>query len=126
MWRDADTGARDLKSNALVARRCARSNRLIVEGADSLALRAFACSAPRLAGLRRGARWHRRDLYDTTADAPGQRKIEDELLRPARKCDLRAARRRRQGRARRVERSESLDGAEHSSILTVVMAGLQR
>lgn len=33
--------------------RCAGSNRLIVEGADSLALRAFACSAPRLAGLRR-------------------------------------------------------------------------
>jgi hypothetical protein len=41
MGRDADTEARDLKSNALIARDVA-INRLIVEGAESFALRALA------------------------------------------------------------------------------------
>ena len=41
MWRDADTEACDLKSNALIARDVA-INRLVVEGAESFALRALA------------------------------------------------------------------------------------
>jgi hypothetical protein len=41
MWRDADTEARDLKSNALIAEQCA-IDVLVVEGAGSFALRASA------------------------------------------------------------------------------------
>jgi hypothetical protein len=51
---------------------------------------------------------------------------EVELRRPTHKCYFRAARRRRKAEARRVERSESLDDVEHSSILIVVMADLRR
>jgi hypothetical protein len=56
------------------------------------------------------------------------RKIGNELPRPSHKCYLRAAHRRRQGpQARAAGRSgaESLDDAEHSSTLTIVM-GEQR
>jgi hypothetical protein len=69
---------------------------------------------------------HRRDLHDTIADAPRQRRNEDELRRPSHKCDLELRGGAVKAVARRVERSESLDDAEHSSILTVVMADFRR
>jgi hypothetical protein len=66
---------------------------------------------------------HRRDLHDTTAGAPRQRRIEDELRRPSRKCDLRAARRRRQGRSpqgrAQREPSRKLDSAHHTEHVTI-------
>jgi hypothetical protein len=62
---------------------------------------------------------HRRDLHDTTTSAPGQRRNEDELRRPSHKCDLELRRGAVKAVARRVERSESLDDAEHSSILVM-------
>ena len=43
MWRGADTEARDPKSNAVIARTCA-IDRLVVEGAGSVALRALAAA----------------------------------------------------------------------------------
>ncbi len=69
---------------------------------------------------------HRRDLHDTTADAPRQRRNEDEFPRPSHKCDFELRGGGVKAEARRVERSESLDGAEHSSILIVVMADFWR
>ena len=60
---------------------------------------------------------HRRDLHDTTADAPRQRGNEDELPRPSHKCDLELRGGLVKATARRVERSESLDDVEHSSTL---------
>jgi hypothetical protein len=62
---------------------------------------------------------HRGDLHDTTADAPGQRRNEDELRRPSHKCDLELRGGVVKAAARRVERSDSLDDAEHSSILVM-------
>ena len=47
----------------------------------------------------------------------GQRRNEDELRRPSHKCDLELRGGAVKAVARRVERSESLDDAEHSSIL---------
>ena len=49
----------------------------------------------------------------------GQRRNEDELRRPPHKCDLELRGGAVKAVARRVERSESLDDAEHSSILVM-------
>jgi hypothetical protein len=68
MWRDADTEARDLKSNALIAEQCA-IDVLVVERSWQLCSESVGFSAPRLARLRRDARRHRRGLHDTTAGA---------------------------------------------------------
>jgi hypothetical protein len=59
------------------------------------------------------------EIFTTTADAPGQRRNEDELRRPSHKCDLELRGGAVKAVARRVERSESLDDAEHSSILVM-------
>ena len=108
MWRDADTEARDLKSNAVIARDV-RDRSTGCEGAESVALRALA-AALRVwldcGGVRDP---HRRDLHDTTVDAPGQRRNEGELPRPSHKCDLELRGGIVKAAARRVERSESLE-----------------
>jgi hypothetical protein len=119
MWRDADTEARDLKSNAAFARH-ARDQSTSCEGAEDLALRALA------AALRvrrdfggcataptRTSRYARRASLVNT-------KRCDELPRPSHKCDLELRGGVVKAAARRVERSESLDDAEHSSILIIV------
>ena len=70
---------------------------------------------------------HRRDLHDTTAGAPRQRRNEDEASsghHASATFELRGGG--VKAGARRVERSESLDAAEHSSILIVVMADFWR
>jgi hypothetical protein len=69
---------------------------------------------------------HRRDLHDTTGGMPRQRRNEDKLRRPSQKCYLELRGGGVKAAARRVERSESLDAAEHSSILIVVMADFWR
>ena len=97
MWRDADTEACDLKSNALIARDVA-INRLVVEGAESFALRALA-TALRVwldcGGMPDGID----EIFTIRLPgASGQRGNEVELRRPSHKCYLRTARRRRQGR----------------------------
>jgi hypothetical protein len=50
----------------------------------------------------------------------------DELPRPSHKCTFQLRAGVVKAEARRVERSESLDNAEHSSILIVVMADFWR
>lgn len=129
MWRDADTEARDLKSNAVVARDV-RDNRLVVEGAESLALRALAAAlrvwrdcggvpdgTDEIFTIRLPAR---------AVNAGMKTPSENELPRPSRKCDFELRGGAVKAVARRVERSESLDDAEHSSILIVVMADFWR
>jgi hypothetical protein len=49
----------------------------------------------------------------------GQRRNEDDLPRPSHKCELELRGGIVKAAARRVERSESLDDAEHSSILVM-------
>ena len=126
MWRGADTEARDLKSNALIATKVCAIKRQVVEGADSVALRASALA------LR------------VWRDCGGMPDGIDEILtirllaHPV-NAEMRssfvghhisATSELRGGvvkaKARRVERSESLDDAEHSSILILVMADFWR
>jgi hypothetical protein len=54
MWRDADTEARDLKSNALIAWTCA-IDLLVVERSWQRCPESVGFSVPRLARLRRDA-----------------------------------------------------------------------
>lgn len=54
MWRDADTEARDLKSNALIARQCA-IDVLVLERSWQRCSESVGFSAPRLARPRRDA-----------------------------------------------------------------------
>jgi hypothetical protein len=110
-----------LKSNALIAGTCA-IDLLVVERSWQRCSESVGFSALRLARLRRDARWHRRDLHDTTAGASGQRRNEVEFRWPSHKCDFELRGDVVKAEACRVERSESLDDAEHSSILIVVMA----
>jgi activator of HSP90 ATPase len=56
----------------------------------------------------------------------GQRRNEDELRRPSHKCDLELRGGAVKAVARRVERSESLYGAEDSSIFSMVMADFKK
>ena len=98
MWRDADTEACDLKSNALIARDVA-INRLVVEGAESFALRALA-TALRVwldcGGMPDGID----EIFTIRLPAhPVNAENEVELRRPSHKCYFRAARRSRQGRS---------------------------
>lgn len=56
---------------------------------------------------------------------PPMRRVNAEMKmsrRPSHKCDLELRGGGVKAAARRVERSEGLDGAEHSSILILVMA----
>ena len=70
--------------------------------------------------MRRG------DLHDTIAGVRRQRRNQDELRRPSHKCDFELRGGGVKAEARRVERSESLDDVEHSSILIKVMADFWR
>jgi hypothetical protein len=56
MWRDADTDARDLKSNALISRDVRDQIDWLLKGAEKLCSESVGYSAPRRARLRRGAR----------------------------------------------------------------------
>ena len=99
MWRDADIEARDFKSNALIARGCARSIDWLLKGAESFALRALA-TALRVwrdcGGMPEGTD----EIFTIRLLAhPVNAENQDELRRPSHKCDIRAARRRRQGRS---------------------------
>jgi hypothetical protein len=122
MWRDADTEARDLKSNALIARD-ARSLDWLYEGAESFALRALA-TALRVwrdcGGMPDGIdEIFTIRLLTHPVNAEMRSSFADHHIGAT--FELRAGV--VKAEARRVERSESLDGDEHSSILLLVMAG---
>ena len=116
MWRDADTEARDLKSNAAIARNaCDRC--LVVEGANSVALRASA-SALRVwrdcGGMHNGID----EIFTIRLLAhPVNAEMRSSFLghHIGATFELRAGV--VKAEARRVERSESLDDVEHSSTL---------
>lgn len=117
MWRDADIEARDLKSNTLIARE-ARSIYWLLRGCERCS-ESVGFSAPRLARLRRDARWHRRDLHDTTAGASGQRRNEVSFVGHHISATFELCAGVVKAEARRVERSESLDNVEQSSTLVM-------
>ena len=117
MWRDADTEARDLKSNRVDRNEMCAIYRLVVEGAAGLALRALA------AALR-----VRRDcggMPDGTDEIFTIRLLAHPVNVEMRSSfvghHISATSELRAGvvkaEARRVERSESLDDVEHSSTL---------
>jgi len=118
MWRDAYIEARDLKSNALIARDVG-SNRLVVEGAESFALRALA-TALRVCRDCGGVRDAPNEIFTIR---PPVRRVNAEMRTSFVGHHVTATFELRGGgvkaAARRVERSESLDAAEHSSILVM-------
>ena len=116
MWRDADTEACDLKSNALIARDVA-INRLVVEGAESFALRALA-TALRVwldcGGMPDGID----EIFTIRLlGHPVNAEMSSSFIghHISATFELRAGV--VKAEARRVERSESLDDVEHSSTL---------
>ena len=125
MWRAADTEARDLKSTRL-PRETYAIGLLVVEGADNLALRALA-AALRIRQNCGGVHDGTDEIFTIRLPAC----LVNAEVRPSfvghhisatfelRGGVVKAA-------ARRVEQSESLDGAEHNSILIIVMADFWR
>jgi hypothetical protein len=126
MWRGADTEARDLKSNASIATICARSNDWLLKGAESLALRALA-TALRVWRDSGGAHDGTDEIFTIRLLA---RPVNAEMRTGFVGHHISATFELRGGGvkavARRVECSESLDDAEHSSILIMTMADFGR
>ena len=92
--------------------------RLVVEGAESLALRALAAALRVGPDSEEGARGHRREPHDTpVAPVRSMRNDATSFLdhHISATFELRADV--VKAEARRVERSESLDDVEHRSIL---------
>ena len=116
MWRDADTQARDLKSNALIAD-SVRSMCWLLKGAGGVALRASA-SALRVwrdcGGMPNGIdEIFTIRLLVHTVNAEMRSSFVGHHIGAT--YELRADV--VKAEARRVERSESLDDVEHSSML---------
>ena len=125
MWRDADIEARHLKSNALVARDV-RDQSTDCRRGWSFALRALAAALrawPDCGGVRNGT-------DEILTIRLQTRLVHAEMRTSFFGHHVRATFELRAGAvkaaARRVERSESLDRAEHGSILIVVMADFWR
>ena len=122
MWRDADTEARDLESNRVDRNEMCAIYRLVVEGAAGLALRALA-AALRVWRDCGAVRAGTDEIFTTRLLAhPVNAEMRTSFLghQIIATFELRAGV--VKAEARRVERSESLDGAEHSSIMILVMA----
>ena len=118
MWRDADTEARDLNSNAMIAWTCA-IDLLVFEGAGSVALRASA-TALRVwldcGGMPDGIDENFTiRLLAHLVNAEMRSSFVGHHISAT--FELRAGAVKTE--ARRVERIESLDAAEHSSILVM-------
>ena len=118
MWHGADTDARDLKSNALIARD-AQSLDWLYEGAESFALRALATALRAwrdCGGMPDGIN----EIFTIRLLVhPVNAEMRSSFVghHISATFELRAGV--VKAAARRVERSESLDGSEHSSILIV-------
>ena len=116
MWRDADTGARGLKSNALIARGV-RDQSMVVEGAESFALRALATALR----VWRDCGWMPDGIDEIFKIRLLAHPVNAEMRSSFVVHHISATFELRGGvvkaEARRVERSESLDDVEHSSTL---------